>query len=120
MDQKIKYLENLRKKGYTESFTATSTSRILTDHKKLYGPEEIKITSFYTYSEDTDPQDYSVVYAIETNDGKKGILLDPHCKSPDDNVESFINSIKQARQNKKSWFSQPWQKMFKVKFSMNV
>ncbi|MGZ3901386.1 MAG: hypothetical protein ACXVNM_08395 [Bacteroidia bacterium] len=121
MDLKIKYIENLRRKGYTENFTATSSSNILTDHKKIYKPAQIKIASFFTYTSESDPQDFSVMYAIETADGKKGILVDEHCESPDSKVENFINSIKQARQhNKKFWFIHPWQKMFKVNFSMNV
>lgn len=121
METKIQYLENLRKKGFTENFTSSSSYKIHTDYKKSYEPQDVKISSFYTYSADTNPQDYSVLYAIETCDGKKGILIDDHCESPDERVEGFINTIKQARQNtKKHWFIAPIQKLFKVKFSMNL
>jgi len=123
MDSKIKYLDSLRRKGYTENFApaATSSPNILTDKKRSYKPGEIKIASFNTFSSDTDPNDFSVMYAIETIDGKKGVLVDEHCESPDAKVESFINSIKLAKQNnKKYWFMHPWQSMFKVKFSMNI
>jgi hypothetical protein len=120
MDPKLQYIENLRKRGYTETFTASASSHIITDQNKLYQPCDLKINSFYTYSPETDPHDYSVLYAIETTDGKKGILINDHCEKPDDSVESFINSIKTAKQNRKMWFKQPWHNMFKVKFSMNV
>ncbi|MCW3078473.1 MAG: hypothetical protein JWO32_3082 [Bacteroidetes bacterium] len=121
MDSKIQYIENLRRRGFTENFTTSASYTILTDHKKIYEPRELKISSFYTYSAETDPKDYSVLYAIETIDGKKGILIEDHCESPDEKVENFINSIKTARQNhKKHWFINPIQKMFKVKFSMNL
>lgn len=121
MDPKLQYLENLRRKGYTENFTAVSSSSILTDHKRIYQPGELKITSFYTCSGEADPLDYSVMFAIETYDGKKGILINEHCERPDDKVESFINCIKLARQhNKKLWFKHSWQKMFRIKFSMNI
>ncbi len=121
MDSKLQYIENLRRKGFTETFTSTSTYSILTDHKSIYQPQDVKISSFYTYEAESAPNYYSIMYAIETSDGKKGILVDEHCESPDNRVENFINSIKLAKQNnKKHWFLHPMQKLFKVKFSMNV
>lgn len=121
MNSKLQYIENLRRKGFTETFTSTSTYNILTDQKRIYQPADVKISSFYTLEGENDPKDYSIMYAIETSDGKKGILVDEHCESPDDRVENFINSIKLAKQNnKKHWFLHPMQKLFKVKFSMNI
>jgi hypothetical protein len=121
MDSKLQYIESLRRKGYTETFTSTASYNILADQKRIYQPADVKVTSFYTYEAETEPKDYSIMYAIETNDGRKGILVDDHCESPDDRVEKFINSIKVAKEyNKKHWFLHPMQKLFKVKFSMNV
>lgn len=120
MDPKLQYIENLRKRGYTETFTTSASQHVVTNHNKTYPPADLKINSFYTYSPESDPKDYSVLYAIETSDGKRGILINEHCEKPDDTVESFINSIKQAKQNKKTWYKQPLEKMFRVKFSMNI
>lgn len=120
MDPKLLYIETLKKRGYTETFTPSGTSGLLTTRQKLYRPGDVKINGFYTCSSDSDPTDYFVLFAIETKDGKKGILVNEHCEKPDEKIEGFINSIKTAKENKKSWFKNPLQKMFRVKLSMNM
>jgi hypothetical protein len=121
METKVQRIEDLRKKGFTENFSPCNAYYIINENKKVYKPFEVKISSFYTGEEENDPNQNFVLFAIETNDGKKGILVEEHCERPGEKIAGYLNTVKLARKkNKKSWFLQPMSKLFKISFSSNL
>jgi hypothetical protein len=61
-----------------------------------------------------------VVFAIETNDGKKGILVHHENEAMGEKISEFIHVVNVARRkNKKYWFLQPVQWLFRFPFSYN-
>lgn len=84
----------LLKEGYTENFVAKKTGIEAPSTEKLYTPSEVKIVSFYRFEGESDPADNAVVYAIETNDGVKGQLIDAY-GGPyvDQKVGTFIKEV---------------------------
>lgn len=64
--------------GYTENFIMTPVGIEAPSNQKTYIPEEVKINSFYRFEGESDPADNAIVYAIETNDGLKGMLIDSY------------------------------------------
>lgn len=64
--------------GYTENFMMTQVGIEAPSNQKTYIPEEVKINSFYRFEGESDPADNAIVYAIETNDGLKGMLIDSY------------------------------------------
>jgi hypothetical protein len=68
----------LTQEGFTENFVPKSTGIEAPSSGKLYVPSEVKIVNFYRFEGESDPADNSVVYAIETNDGTKGLLIDAY------------------------------------------
>ena len=65
----------LTKDGYKEDFVAGDTKIIAIISKKEYLPDELKIVDSFRFDGMTNPQDDSVVFAIEANDGTKGTLV---------------------------------------------
>lgn len=51
---------------------------ILGDDKHVYQPEDLKIVKAYRFEGESDPADMAVIYALQTNDGNKGYLLDSY------------------------------------------
>jgi hypothetical protein len=68
----------LLKEGFTENFVIKSTGIQAPSNEKLYTPSEVKIKNFYRFEGESDPADNAIVYAVETNDGIKGILIDAY------------------------------------------
>lgn len=81
--------------GFTENFQVDT--RGLTgagkDDKKHYKAEDVKITNFYRFEGASDPQDNSILYLIETKDGRKGTLVDAYGMYSDNSVSEYIKAV---------------------------
>ncbi|MCD6065818.1 MAG: hypothetical protein K0S33_644 [Bacteroidetes bacterium] len=71
-------MNKLHADGYTENFVAKEKGLEAPTNQKVYGPTEVKIANFYRFEGESDPADNAIVYAIETNDGIKGMLVDSY------------------------------------------
>jgi hypothetical protein len=114
-------IEDLRKRGFTEDFGPSAEFGIhYIVSNKTYRPHELRISAFYHCVEEKEEKEDSVVYAIETNDGKKGILIDNNREFLDDRVSEFIHVVNMARQRSKRYkFLLPVQWLFRIPFSTN-
>ncbi len=79
--------------GYSENFTVESGRLIIAGVPIQYLPEQIKIANFYRFEGNTDPQDSSILYLIETEDGKKGTLVDAYGAYADAKISEFIHLV---------------------------
>jgi hypothetical protein len=87
--------------GYTENFKVSS--RGLTDEVegKTYAAGEVSIPNFHRFEGYSDPQDNAILYWIETNDGRKGILVDAYGAYSDVKVSNFIREVEDIQKTKK-------------------
>lgn len=88
-------IESVKKDGYTNNFMANEEGLINLDSSKTYGPHDVKISNFYRFEGESDPGDSSILYAIETKDGEKGILTDSYGAYSDTNVTEFIKEVEE-------------------------
>jgi hypothetical protein len=68
-----KAVEGLRSRGYTEDFNLEKHCLICNGEK--YYAEDCQITEVHRFEGESDPGDEAVVYAIESKNGVKGILV---------------------------------------------
>ena len=66
----------LKKDGFTQDFTVRDgrLQTIGNDSAKSYAPDEVTIVDFYRFEGDSDPDDMSILYALETTDGVRGTI----------------------------------------------
>lgn len=96
----VSCLNSLVKKGFTEDYKATNRGLKSIQSEKIYSPDEIKIVNFYRFEGNSDPADNSILYAIETSDGKHGTLVDAFGPYSDSKVTSFMQQVEEI--NKKT------------------
>ena len=53
----------------------------------------MKIVNFYRFEGNSNPDDMSVMYAIETSDGLKGTLTDAYGLYSDDDTGEFLKEV---------------------------
>jgi hypothetical protein len=64
-------LADLEKRGFTHSFGGKETGVALQ-------PDEFEIVEFYRFEGMSNPDDSSVIYAIQSQTGLKGVLVDAY------------------------------------------
>lgn len=80
--------------GYDDDFKATEDGKlqsIKTD--KAYNPEDVTVINFFRFEGQSDPNDNSIMYVIETNDGAKGTLVDAYGPYSDVHVSKFFEQV---------------------------
>lgn len=66
-------VSGLRQRGYDLDFNLEENCLVC--HGDRFDITRFEITEFHRFEGDTDPSDEAVLYAIESLDGKKGILV---------------------------------------------
>ncbi len=69
---------DLKKRGYSEDFNLTPTCLHCTTLDLQIHPEHFEIKEFYRFEGNSNPSDSSIVYAIESTNGIKGVLVDDY------------------------------------------
>ena len=85
----------LAEKGFKENFLVKEKGLCLSNSEKCYPPGEVRIVNFYRFEGESDPADNSILYAIETDDGKRGVLSDAYGSYSDSKVTKFMNEVKE-------------------------
>jgi hypothetical protein len=86
-------LADLRTRGYTDEFNFKDEYLFCDDKGIQFNPQELKITGVYRFEGASDPEDSSVVYAIESATGLKGVLIDSYGVYADERKTKFIKSL---------------------------
>jgi hypothetical protein len=88
-----KVQDNLEKYGYTEQFRVEKDRLVGMTSKKKYKVKEVVAVNFYRFEGITDPDDMSILYAIETCDGSKGTLTDAYGRYSDGDTGAFMKEV---------------------------
>jgi hypothetical protein len=84
----------MEEKGYTDQFQAAEGGGLKrVDDDKVYSPMEVKVVNFFRFEGISDPDDMSILYVIETSDGRKGTLIDAYGLYADDNIGEFMKEV---------------------------
>tara|TARA_R110002050_G_scaffold59259_2_gene132578 strand:- start:25349 stop:25663 length:315 start_codon:yes stop_codon:yes gene_type:complete len=89
----LEYIEKYQKIGYCANYKAENDTLVDVKTKKVYLPNEIKIIKEYRFEGMSNPSDMSILYIIETKDGKKGTVLANYSPSSDTQLAEFFTTI---------------------------
>ena len=80
--------------GYTELFKMDEKGKLFAPStQKTYKPEKVHIVNFFRFEGASDPDENSILYAIETDDGLKGTITDAYGTYADPMVSKFIQMV---------------------------
>ena len=71
-------LHDLKERGYTADFATDTVCLYCGELDIRLNPEEFQVDEIYRFEKDTDPGDISILYAITSTTGMKGLLLDAY------------------------------------------
>lgn len=79
--------------GYTDDFKIADNGLRSLKTEEIYQPEQINIVNFFRFEGQSDPNDNTIMYAIETDDGLKGTLVDAYGPYADRKLSEFMNQV---------------------------
>lgn len=93
--------KKLTKDGFTQDFNVVDgrLQTIGSDSNKSYSPDEITIVDFYRFEGESDPDDMSILYAIEANDGVKGTISSAYGVYADSDTLEFLTKVEDLGKN---------------------
>lgn len=86
-------INSLVKQGFSENFCIKENKLVVDENKEAYSHDKVRIASFYRFEGTSDPDDNAILYAIETEDGKRGVLVDAYGMSADPKITDFIKKV---------------------------
>ncbi|SMO72295.1 hypothetical protein [Solitalea koreensis] len=95
MESLVTILESLNATGFETQFKATSYGLLSLATQKTFQPNEVKVLHFYRFEGESNPDDSSILYAIETKNGEKGTLVDGYGVFSDSQVSNFMIKVEE-------------------------
>ncbi|MGH7601339.1 MAG: phosphoribosylpyrophosphate synthetase [bacterium] len=87
-------LADLEKRGFTHDFGLKEEHR---ETGAALPPEEFEIVEFYRFEGMSDPDNNSVIYAIQSRTGLKGVLIDAYGVYSDTPKGEMISKLRISR-----------------------
>ncbi len=86
-------IQELRKRGFTANFEFLDQEFRDVDSEKTFMADELTIVEHYRFEGASDPEDMSIVYAIESKDGTRGIVADAFGVYANPDLGGFLNNV---------------------------
>jgi hypothetical protein len=71
-------VDDLRRRGFTTDFSVHRESGQVVAGDRILKSEDLTIVEHHRFEGMSDPDDSSVVYALEASNGMKGVLVDAY------------------------------------------
>lgn len=104
MSELERCIKRMEEKGFTDQFRVERGKlQSLTDNNKRYEPNDVCAVNFFRFEGISDPDDMSILYAIETADGTKGTLVDAYGLYSDDATGEFMQQVDVNKKVSSRW-----------------
>jgi hypothetical protein len=87
-------VEGLRQRGFTADFIISKESGRMTAGEQSFDSSELTIVEHHRFEGMSDPDDASVLYALEGPNGLKGLLVDAYGTYANPQIGAALKQIK--------------------------
>ena len=89
-------IARMEREGFTDHFLVRNERLRSADTGATFAPGDVVIREFARYEGVSDPDDMSIVYAIESHGGRRGTLVDAFGTYSDPSVGDFVDAVPAA------------------------
>ena len=89
----LEAINGLRERGYNYDYDFENACLYCKMISQKFESKDLLISEYYRFEGMSSPDDNSVLYAIESNEGHKGILIDAYGAYADEFKAAFIKDI---------------------------
>ena len=84
-------VNGLKNRGYTTDFNLDENCIVCNEDK--FNPVDFELGEVYRFEGNTDPADEAIVYAIESNKGHKGVLVNAYGPYADGMSQEMVKKL---------------------------
>lgn len=95
-----KCMNKLEEKGFTDQYQVEGGALHCLTNGKTYQAEDVVALNFYRFEGNSNPDDMSILYAIETADGRKGTLVDAFGMYASQELGDFMQNVEMHKKVK--------------------
>ena len=96
-------LAALARCGYVEAFVVRDDAVHIANTTRRFRPEDLHIRDYYRFEGASDPDDMSVIYALEARDGTRGTLTDAYGSYADPTIGAVIERMNAKPFPRRRW-----------------
>jgi hypothetical protein len=90
----LRSLDDLAKRGYTIDFTVTDNGFLDDGKGHTFKPAEVQLDELQRFESTGNSSDSRVLYALKTNSGVKGRLVNAYSINESSNITQFMDKVK--------------------------
>jgi len=90
----LEAVDGLHSRGFTYDFHYEDSCLHCDKISEKFVADDLMITEYYRFEGMSDPEDSSVIYAIESKQGYKGIIIDAYGAYSDEHISAFLSNVK--------------------------
>ena len=94
-DTLVGAIESLKKLGYTHNFRVTQNGLLVESKGNSYTADEVELNELQRFEGLTNPSDTSILYAVQTNSGERGLVVDSYGVNGSEATSKFMNRVAQ-------------------------
>ena len=87
-------IQGLKARGFTTNFEFRNKSFCAVGSGRTFKAGDLSIREHHRFEGASDPDDESIIYAIETNDGIRGTIADAYGVYANSELEAFMEKVK--------------------------
>ena len=88
-------LAELEEQGYQADFKLKDGKLAVIDGDQSFSADELTIKEDFRFEGESNPDDLSILYAIEAQDGTKGTVVHIYGPAADDALSDFMKAVKE-------------------------
>ncbi|MCG6188360.1 hypothetical protein [Maribellus maritimus] len=96
-DTLVEAIEILKEQGYTHNFRINENGLLVEGKEEGYIAGEVELHEFHRFEGNTNPADMSIVYAVQTSSGKRGLVVDSYGVNGSEITSKFMNKVAQKQ-----------------------
>jgi hypothetical protein len=90
----VEVLNDLRKQGYKCDFLLEDGIMHCKNTDKKFSADKLTVEKSYRFEGDSNPDDMSVLYALISSNGTKGIIINAYGTYEDSEIGEFMKKVK--------------------------
>lgn len=96
----VNVLNRLHKEGFKHDFKVSDEGKLCSmDGSGSLSPEQVRIVDHYRFEGESNPDDMSILYAVETTTGLKGTISNSYGPYADENIDTFLKQVEDLGKN---------------------